>query len=203
MPTASTLDGALAANAPHRASPVKAVLDRYARRALGAMALPGAALQVVAMRRFQQLSAPLAAKAVEDTAFYRYGRLLSRNDVGFDAARFADSAETFHRNMAARRAHLPGAMLATATHDHKRGEDLRARLAVLSEIPDDWAAALTSWIAASAAPAPADAAMLFQTMVVCMAATSRSDDRDGMAAFGERLAAWQENPCARQKLRTD
>jgi len=180
----------------------RAVLDQLAAW-LGGAASPDAALQALAMRRFQQLSAPLAAKAVEDTAFYRYGRLLSRSDVGFDAARFADSAETFHRNMAARRAHLPGAMLATATHDHKRGEDLRARLAVLSEIPGDWTAALERWIAASAAPEPADAAMLFQTMVGAWPPLLEPGDRDGMADFAERLVAWQEKSLREAKLRTD
>src|SRR5262249_25333095 len=95
-----------------------------------------------AATQFQQLSAPLAAKAVEDTAFYRYGRLLSRVDVGFDAARFALPPAAFHAAAAAR---SRGAMLATATHDHKRGEDVRARLAVLSEIADQWSQAVERW----------------------------------------------------------
>ena len=86
-----------------------------------------------AATQFQQLSAPVAAKAVEDTAFYRYGRLLSRNDVGFDAERFGDRIGGFHARVLRRQADFPHAMLATATHDHKRGEDVRARLAVLSE----------------------------------------------------------------------
>ncbi|MGB6535513.1 MAG: malto-oligosyltrehalose synthase, partial [Xanthobacteraceae bacterium] len=105
-------------------------------------------LQTIALTRFQQLSAPLSAKAVEDTAFYRYGRLLSRNDVGFDPSRFASSAEEFHARMQARGSTFPRALLATATHDHKRGEDVRARLAVLSEIADEWSAALRRWLAA-------------------------------------------------------
>jgi (1->4)-alpha-D-glucan 1-alpha-D-glucosylmutase len=93
-----------------------------------------------AIRRFAQLSAPLAAKAVEDTAFYRYGRLLSRNDVGFNPRRHTLDIATFHQRMAIRSAKWPHAMLATATHDHKRGEDARARLAVLSEVPEKWVA---------------------------------------------------------------
>src|SRR6202000_3357750 len=106
-------------------------LDRW----LGGVADPEFA---VAQTRFQQLSAPVAAKAVEDTAFYRYGRLLSRNDVGFDAARLGSSIATFHEACSRRLADVPDAMLATATHDHKRGEDLRARLAVLGEIAGEW-----------------------------------------------------------------
>ena len=88
----------------------------------------------LAMARFQQLSAPVAAKAVEDTAFYRYGRLLSRNDVGFDVETFSLDAAAFHARVLARAAGHPQSMLATATHDHKRGEDVRARLAVLSSL---------------------------------------------------------------------
>ena len=98
------------------------------------------ALRADAVRRFQQLSAPIAAKAVEDTAFYRYGRLLSGSDVGFDPDQFATGARIFGRAVLTRAEHHPHAMLATATHDHKRGEDVRARLAVLSERPERWAA---------------------------------------------------------------
>src|SRR6185503_7277315 len=107
------------------------------------------ALQERDVTQFQQLSAPIAAKAVEDTAFYRYGRLLSRNDVGFDAARLSDSAADFHAKALRRQSAFPSAMLATATHDHKRGEDVRARLAVLSERAIEWARAVPGWIAQS------------------------------------------------------
>ena len=118
---------------PPSLHPVLDQLDRW---------LGGEPGDKVAVTRFQQLSAPVAAKSVEDTAFYRYGRLLSRNDVGFDASRLGGSVADFHRACADRLATFPDAMLATATHDHKRGEDLRARLAVISEVPDEWAAFL-------------------------------------------------------------
>jgi len=95
-------------------------------------------LVVDALRRFAQLSAPLAAKAVEDTAFYRYGRLLSRNDVGTDPRRLFLSVAGFHKEVARRAERAPHAMLTTATHDHKRGEDARARLSVLSWEPIRW-----------------------------------------------------------------
>jgi (1->4)-alpha-D-glucan 1-alpha-D-glucosylmutase len=103
-------------------------------------------LRARAIRRFQQLSSPLAAKAIEDTAFYRYGRLLSRNDVGFDPAQLGGDISAFHRQCSIRAKSFPHSMLATATHDHKRGEDVRARLAVLSEIADDWSTALERWM---------------------------------------------------------
>lgn len=94
---------------------------------------------------FAQVTAPLAAKALEDTAFYRYGRLLSRNEVGADPGEFALDVDPFHAANLARARRFPHALIATATHDHKRGEDVRARLAVLSEIADEWTATLRAW----------------------------------------------------------
>ena len=158
----------------------------------------------VAATRFQQLSAPVSAKAVEDTAFYRYGRLLSRNDVGFDAARLGGSVADFHRACADRLAAFPNAMLATATHDHKRGEDLRARLAVISEIPDDWAAFLTQCRTLDAVrPDPADEIMLYQMIVGAWPLQLDQSDAAGCHAFAERLAAWQQKALREAKLRTD
>ena len=110
------------------------LVEILGRWLVGARIRSGAdAQQTIALARFQQLSASLCAKAVEDTAFYRYGRLLSRNDVGFDPRRFSCASAEFHRRIQERAADFPHSMLATATHDHKRGEDVRARLAVLSE----------------------------------------------------------------------
>ncbi|MFN3945657.1 MAG: malto-oligosyltrehalose synthase [Allosphingosinicella sp.] len=156
------------------------------------------ALRAEAVRRFQQLSAPIAAKAVEDTAFYRYGHLLSRNDVGFDPGRFAMAADEFHRRMERRAADWPRAMLATATHDHKRGEDVRARLAVLSEISEEWIAATRRWDAlmpaAEAGVEPGDAYMLWQTLVGAWPAP--------LDGFEERVAAWQEKALREAKLRS-
>ena len=127
-----------------------------------------------AVARFQQLSAPVAAKAVEDTAFYRYGRLLSRNDVGFDRrdASRVDGGDFHARMRAARTRRCRARMLATATHDHKRGEDVRARLAVLSEHRDGMGRHCQErWVAVARAAARrrravrGDIAMLLQTLV--------------------------------------
>jgi (1->4)-alpha-D-glucan 1-alpha-D-glucosylmutase len=95
--------------------------------------------------RFQQTSGPVAAKGVEDTAMYRYHRLVALNEVGGDPGRFGVSPDAFHAacNLAADR--WPGGMLALSTHDTKRSEDVRARLAVLSEIPDVWDATVHRW----------------------------------------------------------
>jgi len=95
--------------------------------------------------RFQQLTAPVAAKGIEDTAFYRYNRLVSLNEVGGDPGSFGLSVSAFHRTAEERLEKWPHAMLTTSTHDSKRSEDVRARLAVLSEAPDDWHQAVGRW----------------------------------------------------------
>jgi (1->4)-alpha-D-glucan 1-alpha-D-glucosylmutase len=155
------------------------------------------------LRRFQQLSAPIAAKSVEDTAFYRYGRLLSRNDVGFDPHRFASAPATFHAEMQRRQATMPAAMLATATHDHKRGEDMRARLAVMSERAGAWARHLQDWTARLAPLQADDAAMLLQTIVGAWPLDLKLDDLPGRTAFAQRLIGWQEKALREAKLRSD
>ncbi len=95
--------------------------------------------------QFQQVSGPLMAKGVEDTAFYVYNRLVSLNEVGGSPDEFGLSLPAFHAQNTERLARWPHAMLATSTHDTKRSEDVRARLNVLSEMPDLWAAALARW----------------------------------------------------------
>jgi (1->4)-alpha-D-glucan 1-alpha-D-glucosylmutase len=161
------------------------------------------------LARFQQLSAPIAAKAVEDTGFYRWGRLLSRNDVGFDPATFALDADAFHRRMQVRRTDWPRALLATATHDHKRGEDVRARLAVLSGMAAGWAALQRDWVEASrplarsGAPGPGDVALLLQTIVGAWPFDLEAGDSAGRRAFAERLVAWQQKALREAKLASD
>jgi (1->4)-alpha-D-glucan 1-alpha-D-glucosylmutase len=95
---------------------------------------------------FQQVTGPVLAKACEDTAFYRYFRLLALNEVGGDPRRFGMSVGAFHHLMQDRARHWPRAMITTATHDTKRGEDARLRLALLSEIPRDWARRVSRWL---------------------------------------------------------
>ena len=164
-----------------------------------------------AMVRFQQLSAPVAAKSVEDTAFYRYGRLLSRNEVGSDPAQWSITPAAFHAAARERRRRFPQALLATATHDHKRGEDGRVRLAVLSELPEEWEAATARWMRLNAplkkdlggpAPDAADELMLYQTIVAAWPLELRPDDKDGLKAFEERVAAWLEKALREAKRHT-
>ncbi|MEO7909496.1 MAG: malto-oligosyltrehalose synthase [Roseiflexaceae bacterium] len=95
--------------------------------------------------KFQQLTGPVMAKGMEDTAFYIYNRLTSLNEVGGEPQRFGTTVAAFHRQNQERLRDWPAAMLATSTHDTKRSEDVRARISVLSELPEQWRRALTRW----------------------------------------------------------
>lgn len=127
------LEDALAAASVHRPDLAPAI------ESLGAV-LADPALEVA--RRFQQTTGPVTAKGVEDTAFYRATRLGTLTEVGGDPSVFSLSVEDFHAAFARRQAQRPNAMTALSTHDTKRGEDVRARLSVLAEIPHRWAATL-------------------------------------------------------------
>jgi (1->4)-alpha-D-glucan 1-alpha-D-glucosylmutase len=96
--------------------------------------------------RFQQLSGAVMAKGVEDTTFYQYNRLVSLNEVGGNPGRFGTSVETFHADNARVARDWPATLLATSTHDTKRSEDVRARISLLSEIPEEWGAAVARWV---------------------------------------------------------
>jgi (1->4)-alpha-D-glucan 1-alpha-D-glucosylmutase len=128
---------------------------------------------------------------------------LSRNDVGFDVARLGASVADFHRACANRLATFPDAMLATATHDHKRGEDLRARLAVISEIPEEWAAFLAQRSIGATLLDPVDEIMLYQMIVGAWPLELSFTDEAGCKAFAERLAAWQQKALREAKLHTN
>jgi (1->4)-alpha-D-glucan 1-alpha-D-glucosylmutase len=95
--------------------------------------------------RFQQLTGPVTAKGVEDTAFYRYYPLTSLNEVGMDPLSFGTDVEIFHQKNQERLQTWPHTLLATSTHDTKRSEDVRARINVLSENPEEWKKALHQW----------------------------------------------------------
>jgi (1->4)-alpha-D-glucan 1-alpha-D-glucosylmutase len=125
--------------------------------------------------RFQQFTAPVMAKGLEDTAFYRYNRLVSLNDVGSDLYRFGTSVADFHSDNQQRFRDWPHTMLATSTHDSKRSEDVRARINVLSEIPELWGLRVREWrrfnrslksrVDDRPAPSPNDEYLLYQTLV--------------------------------------
>ena len=114
--------------------------------------------------RFQQLSGALMAKGVEDTVFYRYLRMAALNEVGGDPTRFGLTVEDFHRLNAERAERHPAGMLTTATHDTKRGEDVRLRIAALTELPHAWADLAEAVVAAADLDGPT-ASLILQTMV--------------------------------------
>jgi (1->4)-alpha-D-glucan 1-alpha-D-glucosylmutase len=150
------------------------------------------------VRRFalkvQQFTGPMMAKSLEDTAFYRYHRLLALNEVGGDPAAQALSTGTFHERMGRRAKEWPHGMTATATHDTKRGEDARARLLALAEIPGEWASAVGRWKILNAphlvveasmrSPSAAFEYMLYQALVGAWPLAERDD------AFLERMQAY-------------
>src|SRR5262249_46900235 len=88
--------------------------------------------------KLQQVTGPVMAKGLEDTTFYVYNRLISLNEVGGEPERFGVTVESFHKASAARAQRWPHALLTTSTHDTKRSEDVRARIDVVSELPDAW-----------------------------------------------------------------
>ena len=167
---------------------------------------------LLAIRRFQQLTAPVAAKAVEDTAFYRYVRLLSRNEVGSHPGRFALPPAAFRRFLQRMR-RTPLSLLATATHDHKRGEDTRARLMVLSERAEGWAACVHRWLRLNAplkievhgkpAPSTIDEHQIYQTLVGAWPPSLDPADRDGLAHFAGRIETWLLKALREAKVHTD
>jgi (1->4)-alpha-D-glucan 1-alpha-D-glucosylmutase len=148
------------------------------------------------VRRFalkvQQFTGPMMAKSLEDTTFYRYHRLLALNEVGGDPAAKALSVDAFHALMAARAREWPHGMTATATHDTKRGEDARARIVALAEIPGEWTSTVARWKILNArhlvvdggmrAPSATFEYMLYQALLGAW----QPDDK----AFVERIQAY-------------
>ncbi|MEA2722215.1 MAG: (1-_4)-alpha-D-glucan 1-alpha-D-glucosylmutase, partial [Candidatus Eremiobacteraeota bacterium] len=158
--------------------------------------------------RFQQLTAPVTAKGVEDTAFYRSLRLSALNEVGGDPARFGTSVAEFHRENARRAKHHPHALLATATHDMKRGEDVRARIAALSEVPDQWRRALARWSRLNrkhrGVVSPLAEYLAYQTILGAWPVELLSAElgTDALAGFTDRIVAYMLKAGREAKLRT-
>jgi maltooligosyltrehalose synthase len=160
--------------------------------------------------KFQQVTAPVMAKGLEDTAFYRYHRLLSLNEVGNDADRFGVSPDELHRVNQERQAKWPWALSALSTHDTKRSEDVRARLNVLSELPEEWQACLKRWSDVNAqyrqeideAPVP-DASveyLIYQTLLGAW--PLEPDSLQEYAAFVERIQAYMLKALHEAKVHT-
>ncbi|MFI7521186.1 malto-oligosyltrehalose synthase [Micromonospora globbae] len=133
--------------------------------------------------RFPQFTGAVMAKGVEDTAFYRWSRFVALNEVGGSPAHFGTPPAEFHRFAAARHVRWPAAMTTLSTHDTKRSEDVRARLAVLSELPDRWAGLVAGWTARVPLPDPAFAHLLWQTAVGAWPI-----ERERLHAYAEKAA---------------
>jgi (1->4)-alpha-D-glucan 1-alpha-D-glucosylmutase len=159
--------------------------------------------------RFQQFTAPVAAKGVEDTAFYRYFPLSSLNEVGGEPALFGMSVAAFHEASADRAARWPHTMLATSTHDNKRSEDVRNRINVLSEMPAAWRLALRRWRNLNAgareamegtAPSAADEYLLYQTLLGTLPDSGL--DAAGLKAYADRIVRYMLKAARESKVHT-
>jgi len=160
--------------------------------------------------RFQQVTAPVTAKGVEDTALYRFNRLASLNEVGGEPDIFGVSVRAFHADARYRAQHWPHEMLATSTHDTKRSEDVRARIDVLSEMPALWRQLLTRWsrmnrarkreIDGRAAPGPNQEYLLYQTLIGSWPLEPM--DEAALATYRERIEAYMLKAVREAKTRT-
>jgi len=161
--------------------------------------------------KFQQLTGPAMAKGLEDTAFYRFNRLISLNEVGGEPGKFGVSVVEFHEANATTAKSWPHTLLASATHDTKRGEDVRVRLNVLSEMPVEWRDAVTRWeqmnrsnktVAQSgAAPSANDEYLFYQTLVGAW--TQSLNNQDSLTAFRDRLNAFMLKAVKEAKVNTN
>jgi len=160
--------------------------------------------------RFQQVSSPVMAKGVEDTAFYRYVPLVSLEEVGGEPAHAVPSVSEFHRQNVARRQEWPSAMLATSTHDTKRSEDVRARLNILSEIPGEWQKAVSRWsrvnkkfhrdVDGQPAPSRNDEWLFYQSLVGAWPLTPPGEEELG--ALVQRMQRYMDKATREAKLNT-
>jgi (1->4)-alpha-D-glucan 1-alpha-D-glucosylmutase len=160
--------------------------------------------------RFQQFTAPVTAKGVEDTAFYGFNRLVALNEVGGHPDHFGMTVSAFHGASADRAAKWPHTMLATSTHDGKRAEDVRARIDVISEMPAAWRLAVRRWsrinrskkrtVEGEPAPSRNDEYLLYQTLIGSFPADP--PDADGLAAYRDRVERYMLKAVREAKVRT-
>jgi (1->4)-alpha-D-glucan 1-alpha-D-glucosylmutase len=166
--------------------------------------------------KFQQITGPVMAKGLEDTAFYIYNRLVSLNEVGGNPEKFGVSGEDFHGRNRDRGRDWPHSLLATSTHDTKRSEDVRARINVLSEIPGEWRAAVYRWsrwnapkkTLADGQPAPDrnDEYLLYQTLVGAWPMENPGGSQflpaEEFSRFRERVLAYMHKATLEAKVHT-
>ena len=165
--------------------------------------------------RFQQVTSPLIAKGVEDTAFYVYIPLVTLDEVGGDPTKVAVSVDEFHRENIDRLKHQPGSLIATTTHDTKRTEDTRARINVLSEVPHLWRTAINLWsrlnrrhrreVDGEPAPSRNDEYLFYQTVVGTWPVNPNDNaaiDKAASEQYSARIQAYMEKAIHEAKQRT-
>jgi (1->4)-alpha-D-glucan 1-alpha-D-glucosylmutase len=204
------------ARSRHRTPAFEASIFDFVAGALlpeGPAGQPGSGRLTFAMK-FQQYTAPVQAKGIEDTALYRYHLLVALNEVGGDPPRFGRSPDEFHDANQLRLSRWPLSMTATATHDTKRGEDARGRIAVISEIVDDWRREVSQWLRLNAAhrtvvdsePAPDrnDEYLFYQALAGAWPAEPASAPLPAAAPpeFIERAAAFMRKATKEAKVHT-
>lgn len=165
--------------------------------------------------RVQQYSGPVMAKGLEDTAFYRFNRMVALNEVGGQPEQFGLGLPAFHKANTQRARRWPQAMLATSTHDTKRGEDVRARLAVLSEMPEEWLRQVRGWnrivrarrgdVEGTAPPHPNDEYLFWQLLLGAWPAelTGVAPEPEAVSAFSGRLQAAMRKSLREAKQRSN
>jgi (1->4)-alpha-D-glucan 1-alpha-D-glucosylmutase len=161
---------------------------------------------------FQQLTGPVMAKSLEDTAFYRYHRLVALNEVGGEPNHFGVSPSAFHTLVQQTLRFHPLTMLASATHDHKRGEDVRARINVLSEVPQEWRSQVGRWarlnrskrqeVDGQRVPGRNDEYLLYQTLLGAWPFEIDAPEHPALADFTERIVAYMIKASREAKVRT-
>jgi len=166
--------------------------------------------QLQFVMKFQQITGSVMAKGSEDTALYVYNRLASLNEVGGDPLQFGISVHTFHERMRQRRAHWPASICATSTHDTKRSEDVRARISVLSEIPQVWKTRVQRWsqlnkgykteVDGTLAPDRNEEYLLYQTLIGAWPFRTLGDDE--YRNFNDRIQAYMVKALKEAKIHT-
>lgn len=185
---------------------LSAVLPEAINETLGAAPELASALQLVVTAleqpepasRLQQLCGAMTAKAIEDTMFYRDARLVSLNEVGGTPERFGMSTAEFHQRTAARARDWPATMVTLSTHDTKRGEDVRARITVLSQCAERWAERVRRWNAVCVPPDEGTGLFLWQNIIGVWPAAGEVDD-----AVRARLHAYAEKAIREAELHTN
>ncbi len=157
--------------------------------------------------KVQQVTGPVMAKALEDTVFYIYNRLVSLNEVGGEPERFGSSEETFHLRNQERAEKWPGSFLASSTHDTKRSEDVRARIHVITELPADWRSGVRRWARLNrrhkqgSLPHPNDEYLLYQTLLGAWPMGESVPDQ-AFASFRERVVQYMLKAAREAKVNT-